>query len=122
MSLVKCEESAAGLHIAQESQSIVLREFLVLAQVAVVLQCVEAQGFGGEIGFAGKRGSGPQAVETPIAEFDGGVEANAFSVQGEDGVAADSFGLEPAEAEDLFFAVVSLCWRRRLRADRLWRR
>jgi hypothetical protein len=105
--IVKGKKSAAGLHVAQKTQLIILRELLVLAQVAVVLQRIEAQGFGGEIGFAGKRGIGPQAIETPIAEFDGGVKTNALSVQGQDGVTADSFGLEPAKAEDLFFAVAS---------------
>lgn len=64
----------------------------MLAEVAVGLERIETQGFGREIGFAGQRGGGPETVEAPITEFDGRVEADAISIQGQDGVASDSPG------------------------------
>jgi hypothetical protein len=84
------ELACAGLHVAQHAEFVVLAEDVFLGEVAMEVEAVEAEGFGCDDFFFGELRHREEAVESPEAPGDGGVDADAAAVEAEEGVGAEA--------------------------------
>ncbi len=99
--------AGAGFHVAEQAESVVGSEDLFLGEVAVEVEAVEAELLGLRDFLHGQLWCGVHAVDAPEAPGDGGVDLDAAAVEAEDGVFAEAFGGEGAEAEGYGAGVTS---------------
>lgn len=89
----------------------------MLSQIAMILQRVEAQAFGRKDILLREFLGRPQACESPISKFDGGIQSNPLAIEHQHGVATDPAGFKPAKAKRSLVLIVCLMMGR-LRMER----
>jgi hypothetical protein len=98
------ELARAGLHVAQQAKLIMLAQHILLGEVAMEVQAVQAECLRCDDFLLRELGHREETIQSPEAPGDGRVDADAAAVDTEERIRvrtfrAEAFRCEPAEAE-----------------------